>query len=1154
MRCLSSALARLPEYAALADAIGAGRLPAAATGLAHIHKALLIAALCRDTGRRALVVVADEAEAAALAQDLTGLGLTPLTLPARDLTLRPVAGLSREYERARVAALAALRQGQGDVILCSAEAARLRTLPPALLAAHTRVIKPGDTLPPEELAASLLAAGYARAELVEGAGQFARRGDIFDLYPPHLEGPVRLEYWGDEIDTVHRFDVLSQRRGEPLEAVALPPAAEVLIDDPAALADALAAIAKKQKKDAPARAHLAEAEDCLRTGRTPPAIDRFLPLLYPEATVFDYTEGFLTFLSESARVAERNRGLDVRLREEFTVGAAEGFLCKGLDAFYLDQTGWESRLAQSGVLYLDTFARGRYRPEPKTLTAFTLRTLSVWNGALAQFKEDALPLLEQKYALLVLAGTARAARTLADDLTAEGMAAALLTGDPAQLTPGTVAVTEGALSAGFDLPGCKVALITHGAVAAKRRKTPRSKHAFSSLEELHAGDYVVHAAHGIGVFEGVKSMTVDNVTKDYLRIRYAGQDVLYVPVTQLDLLSQYIGAGEEGAVKLHRLGGVEWQRTRARVKAAVKDIAKELIALYAKRMSQPGFAFSPDGDLQSDFERRFEYEETEDQLRCAAEIKADMERPSPMDRLLCGDVGFGKTEVALRAAFKCIADGKQCALLVPTTILAWQHYQTALRRLEGMPVTVEVLSRFRTPRQQTQIRRRLKSGEIDLIIGTHKLLGGKVEFRDLGLLSVDEEQRFGVAQKEKLRALAPNVDTLTLSATPIPRTLNMAMSGLRDMSTLEEAPADRSPVQTYVVEYDGGLLLDAIRRELRRGGQVYYLHNNTETIDRCAARLAAQLPDARIAVAHGKMDEDTLGDVWQRLLDGAIDILVCTTIIETGVDVPNVNTLIIENADRFGLAQLHQLRGRVGRSSRRAYAYLVFPPGKALSEIAVKRLDAIRNFTEFGSGFRIAMRDLEIRGAGNLLGGEQHGHLNAVGYDMYIKLLSDAVAEEKGETPAPDLPCTVDLPIGAHIPEDYIASLPARLGVYRRIADIRNAEDARDVIDELIDRFGEPPVSVTGLISVALLRNRCAALGFASVEQEGVWIRLYPAAVDPVHVAALAGAFKKLFRVKAGAKPVYEIRTAAGLTPLEILSSALDAVEGVNTPQNAKNG
>ena len=1143
MRCLSQALGQLPEYADLLRSVNAGRTPAVATGLSHIHKALLIQTLCHDTGRRALVVVSDDSEAAALAADLTALGCRPAVLPTRDLSLREVAGFSRDYEHARIGTLSRLRTGQADVCLCSAEAARLRTMPPDILAQRSLTLREGDALPPQELAERLMLAGYVRCDAVEGPGQYARRGDIFDLYPPDSDSPVRIEYWGDDIDSLHRFDPLSQRRTDRLETLSLTPAAEVLPGDPTAFAEAVHGLRMRLAPDSPATVSLAQAEDRLRSGQDIGCADRFLPLLYREATVLDYTDGWLTFVSESARVGEHSRSLDARQREEMAALLESGVLCKGLDAYYLDDASFLARLQQAGALLLDTFARGHYAFPVPTQIHFTLRQLSVWNGSYALLKEDAAPLIERGFAVLVLAGTERAALTLTEDLQKDGFRADAASGEVV-LRPGGFTVAPGTLSAGFELPGAKVALITHGRIATRRKSHVRkSKDAFTSLEQLHPGDYVVHAAHGIGVFEGVRSMTVEGVTKDYLRIHYAKEDVLYVPVTQLDLLSKYIGAGEPENVRLHRLGGSEWQKTRSRVKAAVRDMAKELIALYAQRMAQPGFAFSADSDFQADFERRFEYEETEDQLRCIGEIKQDMERPSPMDRLLCGDVGFGKTEVALRAAFKCICDGKQCAILVPTTILAWQHYQTALRRMEGMPVTVEVLSRFRTPRQQTQILRKLKNGEIDLIVGTHKLLGGNVVFRDLGLLIVDEEQRFGVAQKEKLRTGYPNVDTLTLSATPIPRTLNMAMSGLRDMSTLDEAPADRSPVQTYVVEYDNGRVLDAIRRELRRGGQVYYLHNKVESIDRCAARLAAQLPDARVAVAHGKMDEETLSEVWQRLLGGEIDLLVCTTIIETGVDVPNVNTLIIEDADRMGLAQLHQLRGRVGRSTRRAYAYLTFTPGKVLSEIAQKRLEAIREFTEFGSGFRIAMRDLEIRGAGNLLGGEQHGHMDAVGYDMYIKLLTDAIAEEKGEAPVHDIPCTVDLPIGAHIPEAYIGSLPARLGIYRRIADIRSVEDARDVTDELIDRFGEPPASVQGLISVALLRNRCAALGFSAVEQKGVWLRLFPARVDPAQVAALSASLGKLFRVNAGAKPFYEIRSVGSLTPTEILSGALDVIE-----------
>ena len=1079
MRCLSQALGQLPEYADLLRSVNAGRTPAVATGLSHIHKALLIQTLCHDTGRRALVVVSDDSEAAALAADLTALGCRPAVLPTRDLSLREVAGFSRDYEHARIGTLSRLRTGQADVCLCSAEAARLRTMPPDILAQRSLTLREGDALPPQELAERLMLAGYVRCDAVEGPGQYARRGDIFDLYPPDSDSPVRIEYWGDDIDSLHRFDPLSQRRTDRLETLSLTPAAEVLPGDPTAFAEAVHGLRNRLAPDSPATVSLAQAEDRLRSGQDIGCADRFLPLLYREATVLDYTDGWLTFVSESARVGEHSRSLDARQREEMAALLESGVLCKGLDAYYLDDAAFLARLQQAGALLLDTFARGHYAFPVPTQIHFTLRQLSVWNGSYALLKEDAAPLIERGFAVLVLAGTERAALTLTEDLQKDGFRADAASGEVV-LRPGGFTVAPGTLSAGFELPGAKVALITHGRIATRRKSHVRkSKDAFTSLEQLHPGDYVVHAAHGIGVFEGVRSMTVEGVTKDYLRIHYAKEDVLYVPVTQLDLLSKYIGAGEPENVRLHRLGGSEWQKTRSRVKAAVRDMAKELIALYAQRMAQPGFAFSADSDFQADFERRFEYEETEDQLRCIGEIKQDMERPSPMDRLLCGDVGFGKTEVALRAAFKCICDGKQCAILVPTTILAWQHYQTALRRMEGMPVTVEVLSRFRTPRQQTQI----------------------------------------------------------------PRTLNMAMSGLRDMSTLDEAPADRSPVQTYVVEFDNGLVLDAIRRELRRGGQVYYLHNKVESIDRCAARLAAQLPDARVAVAHGKMDEETLSEVWQRLLGGEIDLLVCTTIIETGVDVPNVNTLIIEDADRMGLAQLHQLRGRVGRSTRRAYAYLTFTPGKVLSEIAQKRLEAIREFTEFGSGFRIAMRDLEIRGAGNLLGGEQHGHMDAVGYDMYIKLLTDAIAEEKGEAPVHDIPCTVDLPIGAHIPEAYIGSLPARLGIYRRIADIRSVEDARDVTDELIDRFGEPPASVQGLISVALLRNRCAALGFSAVEQKGVWLRLFPARVDPAQVAALSASLGKLFRVNAGAKPFYEIRSVGSLTPTEILSGALDVIE-----------
>ena len=572
------------------------------------------------------------------------------------------------------------------------------------------------------------------------------------------------------------------------------------------------------------------------------------------------------------------------------------------------------------------------------------------------------------------------------------------------------------------------------------------------------------------------------------------------------------------------------------VSSSTMSDAKELIALYSARMKAKGYAFSPDNEWQRDFEASFEYEETPDQLTCCAEIKHDMERSAPMDRLLCGDVGFGKTEVALRAAFKCVADSKQCALLCPTTILAWQHYQTVIKRFEGYPIRVELLSRFRTAKQQKEILQKLKRGEIDMIIGTHRLVQKDVVFRDLGLAIIDEEQRFGVAQKERFKEMCKNVDVLTLSATPIPRTLNMAMSGLRDMSVLEEAPHNRQPVQTYVLEHDDAIINEAIRRELRRGGQVFYLHNNVETIESTASKIREAVPEAKIAIGHGKMNENQLSEVWRQMIEQEVDVLVCTTIIETGVDLPNANTLIIENADCMGLSQLHQLRGRVGRSSRRAYAYFTFKRSKVLTEIQQKRLEAIREFTEFGSGFKIAMRDLELRGAGNIMGAQQHGHMESVGYDMYLKLLGEAVSEEKGETTASnDLDCLIDISVDAHIPESYVESLTLRLDVYRRIADIRTKEDAADVRDELTDRFGVVPKSVEGLIEIALIRNKANAMGIYEIRQNENSLLLYVREIKSPQVADLLIVLNGKAMLNAGAKPYLSIKCSGGQTALKTL-------------------
>ena len=573
--------------------------------------------------------------------------------------------------------------------------------------------------------------------------------------------------------------------------------------------------------------------------------------------------------------------------------------------------------------------------------------------------------------------------------------------------------------------------------------------------------------HGVGRFLGIHKLEMEGLAKDYITIQYAGTEKLYVPVTQLDMVSRYIGSSDEGTVRLNKLSSPQWQKTCKNVRKAVQDMAEELMKLYAKREKSQGYAFSPDDEIQRDFENRFPYTETDDQLQSIDEIKSDMMRPRPMDRLLCGDVGFGKTEVALRAAMKCVLSDRQCAILAPTTVLALQHYKTALQRFDQMPVKIEMLSRFRSAKEQKKILEDLKKGKIDIIIGTHRIVQKDVEFYNLGLAVIDEEQRFGVRHKERFKEIFSGIDVLTLSATPIPRTLNMALSGIRDMSVLTDPPQDRYPVQTYVTEYQEGLVMQAISRELKRGGQVYYIHNRIDSIMNCGAKIQEMFPDARISIAHGRLSEEEMSDVWQSVVEGETDILICTTIIETGVDVANVNTLIIEDADKFGLSQLYQLRGRVGRSNRRAYAYFMFKRDKVLSEVAAKRLEAMREFTQFGSGFRIAMRDLEIRGAGSILGGSQHGHMETVGYDMYMQMLNEAIAEVKGEKIKKAANCTVDIQIEAYIPEEYIGDNTSRIEMYRKIAAVRDESDESELIDELIDRYGDPPKAIIGLIQVS---------------------------------------------------------------------------------------
>ena len=1149
MSVFQAGLSELDTLKAIEQDLKAGRSPIMLTGTGHTHKVLLTHALAARMGRKAFFVVADEAEATRLCEDLAALGENALMLPSRELSLRQMDTSSREYEQLRLGVLSKMVSGEYSAVVAGVDAVMSYTVPPATLRARTLHLVRDKDLPVKDLPAALARIGYSRCDQIEGAGQYAVRGGTIDVYPAQNASPIRIELWGDTVDTISYFDILSQRRTDALPAVDIPPACEILYDSAEELADKLDALVASLsgKRADMVREHLLKDVDRLRGGTHPTAPDRYLPLIYPEkTTALDYAEDALLIVSESAKVRDRVRSSDWQLNEDIRSLLEEGCLCKELCRYQMDFEDLARYFEEHPTVLMETFARSSNDIPVQALHSLTCRQLPVWSGGLSLLCEDLQDCLSRHMACIVLAGAEeKNAQTLAEDLNKHGIPA-LYAPAPEKPLRDKVLVIRGGLSAGAEFPDADLCIITHGRITVNRRKRRLNRTAgaeIHSLSELTVGDYIVHAAHGIGLYQGIHQLEVQGVVKDYLKLQYDKGDTLYVPVTQLDLVSKYIGNKDDVKVRLHRLGGQEWQKTKARVRTAVKDIAKELISLYSQRMATPGYAFEPDTEWQYDFERHFEYEETDDQLRCIDEIKADMERPVPMDRLLCGDVGFGKTEVALRAAFKCVSQSKQCVLLVPTTILAFQHYNTLVKRFDGFPVQIEMLSRFRTPKQQEKILKDMASGKLDILVGTHRMLSKDVKFRDLGLFIVDEEQRFGVAQKERIKELAPQVDVLTLSATPIPRTLNMAMSGIRDMSIIEEAPQDRRPVQTYVLEHDNGIIADAIRKELRRGGQVYYVHNRTDTIERCAAGIQMRIPEARVAFAHGKMSEDEMSDIWRQVIDHEIDVLVCTTIIETGVDVPNVNTLIIENADRFGLSQLHQLRGRVGRSSRRAFAYLTFLRGKVLTDVSTKRLEAIREFTEFGAGFKIAMRDMEIRGAGNLLGAQQHGHMEAVGYDLYLRLLAEAVDEEKGKPKTREAECLIDLPVSAHIPESYIGTNAQRLDMYRRIADIRNEEDSLDVYDELIDRFGEPPVAVQGLVEVALLRNMAAAAGIYEVKQTADNLLLYQRTLNLSLGSKMSAALPGRVMINAGPKPYFAVKIKPGLSSLDVLREALQAIE-----------
>ncbi len=1117
---LTRFLDRLSDFSRLSDAVAQGKSPLALSGLAAVHRAYLAAGLHQTTGRPLVLVCPDDGEARRLANDLEALTGQPVPLlPSRDFLFHPGAA-SRQWEQQRLEILAQLHRGNCPLLAATIEGLLQRTMPPEVFSDACRQLSVGQVCQLDELADFLARIGYTRCDQVEGVGQFSLRGGILDVFTPGLDLPVRLEFWGDEIDSMGLFDPVTQRRTAQRESCTLLPAGEVISP---------------------------KGEDIVG----PP--DLALPTVYDQLTTpADYLPAnALVALCDTPRVADRAKNYLWQLAQDVTSLQEQGVISGKAPVFAQTFEALCAGLAKGTLLYLDSFTTGSLPVPPAFLLSITARQLSGYGIRFESAIEDLKQYQKEDFSVVVLTSSRRKAEALQAMLREKKVYAAMDENLHDLPEPGRITIAVGGLSAGFDFPDGKFALLTEGEAPPPRRtKTRRSKadastrQRLESFTDLAPGDLVVHDHHGIGRFVGMVKMPVDGADRDYIKLQFAGADVLYVPALQLDLVSKYIGSGDDPTRKrLSKLGGAEWEKSKSRAKKAAKDMAKGLIQLYAQRQRLAGYAFSPDSPWQKDFEALFPYPETEDQLRCAAEIKGDMEKPVPMDRLLCGDVGYGKTEVAFRAIMKCVLEGKQAAVLVPTTVLAQQHYLTAVKRFSHFPVEIAMISRFRTPAQTKDILRRTAEGGVDILIGTHKLLGKDIRFHDLGLLVVDEEQRFGVGHKEKLKKLTSQVDVLTLSATPIPRTLNMALSGLRDMSTLEQPPTNRQPVQTYVMEHDWGILTDAIRRELDRGGQVYYLHNRTETIDRTAAKLRDLLgQDVRIATAHGKMDQEQLGDIMSQMTDGDLDILVCTTIIETGIDLPNVNTLIIENAETFGLAQLHQLRGRVGRSTRRAAAYLTYQPSKVLTEDQSKRLSAIREFAAFGSGFKIAMRDLEIRGAGNLLGPEQSGFLMSVGYDLYLRLLEEAVLEEQGKPIPKQTQCTADFAVPAAIPDKYIPAPEQRMDLYRRMARIRTPEEGEDITDELIDRYGDPPVGVTNLITIALLRAKAAGLGIPELLQKESSLRFALPQPDFAQVAAVCSLpkYKSRLLFSAGEKPYLALRLKKGDDVLKLAGIVLE--------------
>ena len=1108
-----------PEFRRMEDALSRSCGPVAAFGLQESHKAHIAAVL--SLSHTVLLVSATDTGAARLWDSVRGyLPDASLFLP-RETPLVHVMNASSERAGSRASALSSLLFRENRLVICSMGALLQRLAPRDVYVSQCVRLKTGDETSPRALVQRLAAAGYERVELVEGRGQVASRGDLVDVYPPDARYPIRVEFWGDTIDQMRDFDPITQRSVEQRTEALLPPAYETPQTEQA-IARALRHAADKIGFETQV--------ELWQQGLPAAGADAMLPLLYPKLdTLLDYLpESAVLVLDEPARLEEAAKTAEMTFAESVTamLERGEGDAAQGKLQLGAEETLSLLNTPRTAACYALT--RPHHAFPPKEIVQFFARPAPQYMGDTEELLRDVRLWKQTGEAAVLFAG--EHAKPLFEQLAAAGAEVAFSETLSRPPVRGEALVTGDALLTGFAYPELHLTVLGASELFGKRSavKKVQKKRNTLSFSELSVGDYVVHEAHGIGRFVGVESLTVDGSTRDYLLLEYRGGDRLYIPTDQMDRVQKYVGGGDEDTVPhLSKLGGSEWQGRVNRAKASAKKLAVDLAELYAARVSVRGFAFSKDTPWQTQLEERFPYQETPDQLESIREIKADMERPHPMDRLLCGDVGYGKTEVALRAAFKAVQDSKQVAFLVPTTILAEQHYNTLAARFSDFPVRTACLSRFQSAEQRKQVKKKLAAGEIDVVVGTHALLAKDVRFKDLGLLIIDEEHRFGVNHKEQIKALRQEIDVLTLTATPIPRTLNLSMSGIRDISVIETPPDARYPVQTFVLEYTDGLVTDAVTRELSRGGQVYIVNNRVRSIEQYAEHLRELLPEAAVLVAHGQMPEKQLEQAMMDFMEHKADVLLCSTIIESGLDIPNANTLLVLEADRMGLAQLYQLKGRVGRSTRLGYAYFTVQRGRAMNEKAHKRLMAIREFTQFGAGFQLAMRDLEIRGAGSLLGAEQHGHIADIGYEYYLKIVQAAVREARGEeTPLPETDVTLDIPMSAHIPGGFIPNEVQRLSAYRRIADAEG-EDAQLLLrEELEDRYGELPEEVENLFLLAKIKQlaKRAYIGLVTVRDGEAKLSFLPDA--PLDGGKLLGAVSNFLgaQLLASEPPAVRIR------------------------------